>query len=371
MITNIEISGFKRFHKQNFDFAPLTILTGLNGSGKTSLIQALLLTWEAAVNSKDDIVRLNGPFGMELGTAEDIRNWKANDLISIQLHSQSQGQSTWKMKIISDEALYLVTEEKPTNLPIPFSGQPRSFSYLCAERFGPRSILGTSPVPADKLEVGTQGEHCAHVLSAIGDKPLQYQMRLHPNRENNRSTFLKYEIEQWLTEIARPIEIQTIPYPGATVTALQFRSPGGEWVRAPNMGFGVSYSLPIVLAGLICQPHGIFIVENPEAHLHPAGQSRIGVFLGWLASRGIQVLVETHSDHVINGIRRAIAEYEYLNHTDAIVYFFEASDENEPLPKKLTFSEIGGISGWPNGFFDQYQIDVSALGRIRRKRNQK
>src|SRR5207247_1131822 len=148
----------------------------------------------------------------------------------------------------------------------------------------------------------------------------------------------------------------------------------GEWVRAPNMGFGVSYSLPIVLAGLIAPTpqdmgsahRSIVIVENPEAHLHPAGHSRMGAFLTTLAAAGVQVILETHSDHVLNGIRRAVGEHAMLKSEDAAVHFFADDDGGAPTIDTLRFTPSGGLSHWPRRFFDQYQVDVAALSRVRR-----
>ena len=165
------------------------------------------------------------------------------------------------------------------------------------------------------------------------------------------------------------------------------------------MGFGVTYSLPIILSGLIAKEKGLLIVENPEAHLHPAGQSRMGVFLAWLAGKGVQVLVERHSDHTINGIRRAIAEFKYLYNSSALVHWFgglekrdkpeykgrleKFFEENESPEKAyvtpdewgdtegvrtLKIGEMGSMSDWPKGFFDQYQIEITSLGKIRRSR---
>jgi predicted ATPase len=367
MISGIEIRGFKRFQRQPFALAPLTILAGLNGSGKTSLIHALLLAWEASVTGSKT-VRLNGPFGLELGSAEDVRNWEAGDTIELYVASGTSRHAIWKFGLPSDQALYLTVEERPDKPPAAFSGHTRAFSYLSAERLGPRSILGAAPLPASELEVGVRGEYCAHIIAAIGDKLIEDKSRLHPNREPNAPALLKYEVERWLSEIARPIEIDAEQYPGSSVTALRFRAPSdGEWVRAPNMGFGVSYALPIILAGLIAEKSGLLIVENPEAHLHPAGQSRMGVFLAWIASQGIQVIIETHSDHVLNGIRRAIGEFKYLNSDAATVSFIDSAQHDAPRVHQLNFTPIGGISHWPRGFFDQYQIDAASLGRIRRR----
>jgi predicted ATPase len=368
MIRELTIEGFKRFEQQLFEVAPLTVLAGLNGTGKSSLIQALLLAREASLTSAKT-VRLNGPPGLDLGTAEDIHNWDARGNIVFDTYHDADQRATWRFTVPEmTEALYLDVQERPEAPPPPFTAHPRVFTYLSAERLGPRGVLGTSALPMDALELGVRGEYCAQVLAALGDRPIEHRERLHPNRGPEVAPLLKYELENWLGEIVRPVQIGIEPYPGGLITALQFRTPGEEWVRAPNMGFGVSYALPVVLAGLVAAPGGLLMVENPEAHLHPAGQSRIGVFLAWLAGQGVQTIVETHSDHVLNGMRRAIGEHNYLTWTDAVVQFFDTDENGTPRAIPLRFTPTGGVSDWPPGFFDQYQIDVAALGRIRRRR---
>lgn len=95
----------------------------------------------------------------------------------------------------------------------------------------------------------------------------------------------------------------------------------------------------------------------------------MGVFLAWLAGKGVQTVIETHSDHVVNGIRRAVAEHKYLKHSDAVLHWFGGGESTEkPVSESLVISEDGSVSDWPEGFFDQYQIDVASLGRIRRNR---
>ena len=367
MITSLRIRSFKRFNDESFALRPLTVLTGLNGSGKTSVIHSLLLTSEASAIIPDGAIRLNGPFGMELGAAEEVRNWRSDGLIEFHLSSNSGELATWKFGTPSSNSLYLTVEERPNTSLTAFGTQPRAFSYLCAERLGPRNVSGASPLPSERLEVGVRGEHCAQILGTLGSRPVEFLDRLHPSTSVGSGSLLKYEVERWLAEIARPVELDAIQYPGTAVTAMQFRFAGQDWVRAPNMGFGVTYALPVILAGLIAEPGGLFIVENPEAHLHPAGQSRMGTFLAWLASCGVQVILETHSDHVLNGIRRAIGEHRYLSRENALVHFFDSFEEDVPKIQMLEFTDVGGISHWPKGFFDQYQIDVASLGRVRRQ----
>lgn len=369
MITALEITGFKRFSSCKLDFAPLTVLTGLNGAGKTTVIQALLLAREASL-SESASVPLNGLFGLELGSAQDVLNLHTaidSSEIGLTATLDSGAQARFLLDARNETLLHLpIKAREPDRAPQALGGPHRAFTYLCAERLGPRDVLSASARPNEDLGVGVRGEYCAHVLAVHGLKEKVDRGRRHPQRPDDVDAFLKYQVEAWLSDIARPTEIDTVWFPNTTVTALRFRTPGGEWVRAPNMGFGVSYSLPIVLAGLFTPVDGLLLVENPEAHLHPAGQSRMGTFLSILAAAGVQVLLETHSDHVLNGIRRAIGEHRILPADRALVHFFDAASDGQPELSTLRFTPTGGLSDWPRRFFDQYQIDVAALSRVRR-----
>lgn len=367
MITAAKVKGFKRFKDESFGFAPLTVLTGLNGSGKTSLLQAVLLAAEAS-GTKSNSLRLNGPFSLELGTAEDVLNWESTSPIEISFQERHGEDSKWEFRVPFEDALYLDVASRPSSPATPFTGAARAFTYLSAERLGPRGFTATSPLSETELEVGVHGEYCAHVLSVLGDRPIEFADRAHPLFKGSSPRLLKYEVEQWLSEITRPIEVMGERPAGATVAELKFRTPGSTWVRSTNMGFGITYALPIILAGLIARKGGLLLVENPEAHLHPAGQSRMGVFLVWLAACGVQIVIETHSDHVVNGVRRAIAEHHYLDSKHVLMHWFggETKEPGQSISDALTIADTGSISAWPPGFFDQYQIDVSSLGRIRR-----
>lgn len=85
-----------------------------------------------------------------------------------------------------------------------------------------------------------------------------------------------------------------------------------EHVCSVNVGFGLTDILSVILTGLLAKKGAVFIVKNPEAHLHPAGQTYLGMFLAKLQKTAVQVVVESHSKHIFNGLRLAINTILYL-----------------------------------------------------------
>ena len=141
----------------------------------------------------------------------------------------------------------------------------------------------------------------------------------------------------------------------------ELRSP--EY-RPTNVGFGLSYILPVVAALLAAPKDALVIIENPEAHLHPRGQTRMGELCARAAAAGVQVIVETHSDHVLDGARlmvkdrvldRGAAHFHYLHHSEGSV-----------VRRSPVIDDEGRLSEWPEGFFDQHRMNAAGLARRRR-----
>ena len=120
--------------------------------------------------------------------------------------------------------------------------------------------------------------------------------------------------------------------------------------------------LPIVVAALSANGGDLLLIENPEVHLHPAGQAEMGTFLAEVASAGVQVLIETHSDHVLNGIRRAVKSGTLVS-GDVVLHFFrprcEDRTEGGPQVQSPVLDADGNIDNWPDGFFDQFDRDMN------------
>jgi len=103
----------------------------------------------------------------------------------------------------------------------------------------------------------------------------------------------------------------------------------------------------------------VVIIDSAEAHLHPRAQSAVGRFLGQMAGAGLQVLVETHSDHLLNGIRLAVRD-SLIRSRDVALHFFEAGGATGQVTS-LAIDDNGAISDWPEGFFDQTERDLAIL----------
>ena len=119
--------------------------------------------------------------------------------------------------------------------------------------------------------------------------------------------------------------------------------------------------LPIVVAALSAAEDGLLLIENPEVYLHPAGQAHMGEFLADVAAAGVQVILETHSDHVLNGIRRAVKR-SALSAADVALHFFRPrSDDDDDATQvhRVMLDHDGNFDDWPDGFFDQFDKDMS------------
>ncbi|MGW0787415.1 DUF3696 domain-containing protein [Streptomyces sp. NPDC002911] len=368
MISALGIRNFKRFSDASFALRPLTVLTGLNGTGKSTTIQALLLARQLTEAGSAGVVQLNGPYGLALGEAHEVLHPDAVDsAIEIRLESDRvEAPSVHRFEVPDEQALYLSVAGAPGEPLSELTGRGCGFTYLCAERLGPRDQLGVSAEHPERIGVGVRGEYTAQVLALHDSKQVRAEL-LHPDTAATHGvTILRTQVETWASDIIRPIKITAQWPPGITASTIRFQEPGllSEPIRPTNMGFGFSYALPVIVAGLLTRPGDLLIVENPEAHLHPGGQSKLGRFLARVAGGGAQVIVETHSDHVLNGARLAVAEEGVLAPEDAIVQYFGASGTE--VASAIEFTRQGELTAWPRGFFDQIQHDLGGLARARR-----
>lgn len=379
LIREIEIENFKCFLNVSIPLNKLTILSGANAVGKSSLIQALLLIRQtidkfSTEENKNVMIGkleipLNGEYCLNLGNSSQVisSNAQKNE-ISFKIRSITPSTEAPFEYITFPKNPELTLKFHPSSKVMKKSSSSiykKEFHYLNAERLGPRVTQGM--INQDFSNTGYQGEFTGYVLAKNQQFKVDEERRFHSTEL--KVPTLNKQAEYWLDYIIPGIEISNKLYTEINQVGCYLKRTYSdtELLNPNNIGFGISYVLPIIVSGLIAERGSMLIVENPEAHLHPAGQSHIGQFLAQMAASGLQVIVETHSEHVINGIRIAILKNLISNESVSINFFSMDEKSSEPAIEHITMDDKAELSSWPYGFFDQEERDMAEIFRGRRK----
>lgn len=360
MIRELRLRNLKCFDDERIEFSNLTLLAGTNASGKSTVIQALLLLRQSHFHNtlQSGEVLLNSNL-VNIGTASDLINQRANsDEIGISVTEFDKTTSRFKLLYkTSERDSYRLQVEQPQEYNTQSSLFAANFNYLNAERVGPRLLYPMAESRGESTYVGVQGQYAAHVLARHRDALIACTALARSDEAAGEvSMRLDAQVRYWMRSIVPEFEMHLEELISADQVRVMLQTSSPRPVRPTNIGFGIIYTLPIVVAALVAYPGSLLIVENPEAHLHPAGQSQMGRFLARVAAAGIQVVLETHSDHVLNGIRRAVRGGEPVPDDVAINFFGPAGKVSRPR-----IYADGGIDPWPSGFFDQSEKDLLEL----------
>lgn len=374
----LKINNFKCFQDADVLLNQLTVLAGANGNGKSTVIQALLYLRQTIEHCGVSLegnyfmekcnglnVPLNGVYCLALGNSSFVlnRNFVGNEL-SIGLFDESSELTVVYEADNRDTKLWLTPKEVLKTDITEFPILKHEFYYLNAERIGPR--ISQSLQFSDYPNAGWQGEFTAQLIAM---EEGYFKINNDRRFEKTNSSFLKDQINYWLDFIIKGVKVNVESSP-KTLTAqvlIENQYTISDPTLSTNLGFGISYVLPIIASGLIAEKNSYLVIENPEAHLHPSAQSKIGRFLAMVASKGVNVILETHSDHIINGIQLAVAKKEIENNLVTINYFNSIEGNIQPDIKSISLSEKGELSSWPSGFFDQTQLDYSELFNLRKR----
>jgi len=130
-----------------------------------------------------------------------------------------------------------------------------------------------------------------------------------------------------------------------------------------NVGFGISYALPIVTSLLSAKPGELIIIENPESHIHPRGQAELGKLIALVGMNDVQIIVETHSDHILNGIRVAVKENPELRKNVILFYFDKIVSDTEQYSKiqEIEIDKNGELSDYPENLLDEWSNQLVKL----------
>lgn len=395
MISSLELRQFKCFRELRLPLGPLTLLTGVNAAGKSSVIQSLVLLHQTVQESElADGLLLNGRL-LRLGRFGDVMDeFHGRDSFSIGLSTEGVSvrwvfQSESKDSLVApvaersvtaddqqlsasildshsffprlnDEAKETFTEEA-AGLSDRLSKMEHLMTrllYLSTERIGPQETYGAETGFVSEVELGSRGELTPWFLLKNGER------QVHPALCLDATTTLQRQIAVRLADFFPGADLDLQPVPGTNLVTLLIRtSQAGRYHRLQNVGYGLTHVLPVLVACLAASPGQTVLIENPEAHLHPAAQAKMGEFVALVAATGVQLILESHSDHVLNGIRRAVKE-RVLAPDSVAIHFFQRQDLEADVRSQIISPQInsrGVIDQWPENFFDQFDRDLEAL----------
>lgn len=345
----LQMENFKCFVKQKIEFADLTALVGANGAGKSSVIQSLLLLRQSIENPFVKELQLNGPYGLCLGMDGSIGN---NTVPSgITKFSFKSGIETFAIHLKAQ------SQEEKLSIDIAHKGDAlmrreffaKEFYYLSADRKGPRVSQPMQSLSFD--HTGIYGEYTAQILARPYTKI--EMRRMYSGTVVNT---LNKQTNLWLNSILPGVEVKAEKnVQMQTAQVLIKNGVTDDFLTSTNIGFGISYALPIIVTGLIAKRGCYMLVENPEAHLHPAAQSAMGRFLAMLSQNGVRVIVETHSEHILNGIRLYAAQNK-IDLKSVMIHNFEIQEAKVHVDS-IRYTDRYTYDKWPKGFLDQSSAD--------------
>lgn len=396
MIKKLQIQNFKCFQKPApFEFSGINLLTGVNGRGKSSLLQSILLISQS-VNRHHKLkkLKLNGPH-VNLGNFDDVKNSETlrGGLISYTIEfidpevtmsfSFKENEADQLTALLEGDLSITLSEAASEEIKA-FEKQLETFigslgpeaiksaqatlgledtivanllskvHYVSADRLGPVKYIEKRELP-EFVNVGSHGENTILIL-AKDDLPLVNE-KLYMGK--NAKTVVQ-QTEEWLSYIldGAKLEIKGREKESSVLYMLLNNKNNSYSYKPSNIGFGYSYILPLIVSGLIAKKGDILIIENPEAHLHPRAQAKITEFFARVGSCGVQVFIESHSEHILNGLRVSSITPEIdITNNDLTIHYF---DENFEF-RRLKSNSKGKIENWPQGFFDQQEIDLAKI----------
>lgn len=370
MIQKISLTNFKAYEDEEFNIAPLTLIAGINGMGKSSILQSLLMLRQSYdvdyLNKDEKQIRLNGHY-INLENSDVLCYAMASERNVVVSIETENGNHTWGIDAHNPEettpsCTYQGENYKTMSL---FSD---SMEFLTAERVGPRSEYRVQSEKAYNTKLGVQGELTpAYLYQSLqrnenigmegmlftdGDKKAVDKQLI-----NNVNAWMSWIMNVKMAAYTHTTDPQTIK--------LEY-GLDDVWghFSALQVGFGLSFVLPVVTALLKAKVGDLILVENPEAHLHPSAQVRLGQMISKAVSCGAQVIVETHSDHLLNGIRLARKEAVLAKESDVNLIFIQRrpiGDHLVTLTNEIKIHDNGKLSDRPPFFFDTWEDTLVKL----------
>ncbi|MDY4388100.1 AAA family ATPase [Pectobacterium aroidearum] len=347
MLTNISISNFKSLEDESLDLKPLTILTGTNSSGKSSVIQAIMLVLKYSstpnMYSMEELTRYLNNFSA-------IRNKKVNAKeIKISIIDDTKTSEVVITPDVISGSGFMEYVYEPIG-----DNDKKELLYLNANRMGAQEQVAVT-----ERRVGNAGEFLFSTFDKIKSLPLSDCLVKFPD-----SKTIAYQLAEWMSFISGT-DSELITENSGEKIKVSFKIKDLEGSVSPfNLGAGMSYLSKVLIICLMAKKGDLILIENPEVQLHPKAQAQLGVFLTHIAKSGVQLIVETHCEHLINKIAYQVYDEAYLKQ-DLIIHYKPSVDDNFI---SLRVDETGRYTDlnnkpavFPKGFFDATLDDLRSM----------
>ena len=341
MIKNVHIRGFKCFDDEKIDFSNLTVITGPNSSGKSSLIQAILINLNHT-NFFDPEVRI---YLDSLGDFIDLKNKSLNpDKFSIDIEiDNNQPIGYYRSLESSSEIKAYGALSKPLTL-----------WYLSANR---QALDETSQEvnPVEGAYCGINAQYIANYYYFHKEREIVTKLR-HPSATANT---LEAQVNYWLSYICDTELLLNVDKIASTLYRAYYKINNQEY-KPRNLGAGVSYLVAILSKALLIRDdvQEVFIIENPEIHLHPKSQSKLAEFFAFVARTGRQIIIETHSEHLINKLCYCVFNKQIESSQVVIQYRNPEKFEKIEILINGKLNNENNEENFPSGFFDATLDDL-------------
>ena len=449
MLKQLTIRNFKSW--QNTGQIPLKSLTGLfgtNSSGKTGIIQMLLILKQTVESSDRQRVLHTGDDKtyVDLGTINDViyqhqipgeigfsLTWDLPDNLNIINPEGELDDIIFSISSLSFNANIEVTAENITIQNMSYNFDYKDQNYLFGmERQDNQNYKGKSeyrllspnynirrfkgrvwPLPQPVKSYGFPDQVNSYYQNAafladfvlafegvfqniyylgplrdyprrsytwagyqpqdVGKKGEQAVAALLASRNQNKEEKIEQRIAEWLRELGLIYDFQLKPIAeNRQEYELRVRrTPNASEVLITDVGFGVSQILPVLVLCYYAPEGATLIFEQPEIHLHPSVQAGLAdVFIDVIKNRNMQIILESHSEHLLRRLQRRIAE-EQLQENDAALYFCQLNEQGNSELIPLELDVYGNINNWPVGFFGDEMGELLAMTEAAIKRQEK
>jgi AAA15 family ATPase/GTPase len=349
--TNLEFNDIKNLSNEKLEVTDFLVLSTIRHFFPNELILHYYLT--------DKTINLDEMPDYESNYEFHFDPISEGNLTTFKKSTQSLSEVAEKITTKPNLALDLINFET-LNF---FTNKVR---YLGPLRLDPNIVIQNFAPSGDYDDVGLKGEYSATVFEMNREKPIRY---FNPISNKFEWSAFKLALFTWTHYLGIP-DLPIVKEVGSNSYSWRiYNTLTDSSLPLSAVGVGVSQLLPVLVMGLLAPEGATLIFEQPELHLHPAVQARLGDFFVGLSKCGKQCLIETHSENLVNQLRLHMVEADEEEKKNYQIYFVSKDPEKGSIFEPVQISAKGNILNWPEGFFDEtmHQIDRIRTASIKKR----